>query len=117
MNHLSKVRPQASEEPSKVSDRPVSGSRIEKETLAGSHQTADAKELQHLHKGPHPHPHHGLGARLTSRTDTTPGPTHSDVLKFHHLGSQPGGVRDLFLTLEGWPSNGAGPKTLPPWTS
>lgn len=65
MNHFSKVWAQASEGPSKVSDCPVSGSRIEKETLAGSCQTADAKEPQHLHKGPHPHPHHGLGARLT----------------------------------------------------
>lgn len=65
MNHLSKVWAQASEGPSKVSDRPVSGSRIEKETLAGSCQTPDTKEPQHLHKGPHPHPHHGLGARLT----------------------------------------------------
>ena len=60
MNHFSKVWAQASEGPSKVSDRPVSGSRIEKETLAGSCQTADAKEPPHLHKGPHPHPHHGL---------------------------------------------------------
>ena len=52
MNHLSEAWVQASEGPSKVSDCPDSGSRIEKETVAGSCQTADTKEPQHLHKGP-----------------------------------------------------------------
>lgn len=51
MNHFSEAWAQAPEEPSKVSDRPVPGSRTEKETQAGSHQAADTKEPQHLHKG------------------------------------------------------------------
>lgn len=62
VNHFSEAWTQASEETSKVSDCPVSGSRTERETQTGSHQTVDTKEPQHLHKGPAPH---GLGARLT----------------------------------------------------
>lgn len=56
MNQLSEAWTQASEEPSKVSDCPVSGSRTGKETHAGSHPTADTKEPQHLHKGSLPPP-------------------------------------------------------------
>lgn len=37
------------------------------------------------------------------------------MLKFQHWGLSLG-VRDLFLTLGGWPSRGAGLETLPPPT-
>ena len=56
MNHLPEAWAQASEEASKVSDCPGSGSRTGKETHAGSHQTADTEEPQHLHKGSLPPP-------------------------------------------------------------
>lgn len=61
MNHLSEAWIQASEEPSKVSDCAVSGSGTEKETQAGSHQTADTRNCNICTKAPYPR---GLGVRL-----------------------------------------------------
>lgn len=110
MNQLSEAWAQASEEPSKVSDCPVSGFRTGKEPHAGSHQTADTKEPQHLHKGSLPPPPWPKGPRASHHQAP---PTQTDVLKFHR-GVSAWGVRDLFLTLGGWPSRGAGPKTLSP---
>lgn len=54
VNHLSEAWIQ-------VSDCPVSGSRTEKETQAGSHQMADTRNCNICTKVPDPH---GLGVRL-----------------------------------------------------
>lgn len=46
----------------------------EKETLAHSHQTADTKEWQYLHKVPPPPPRPGSQADLRDRHHTRPHP-------------------------------------------
>lgn len=63
MNHLSEASAQASEEASKVSDCPVSGSRTGKETTWLTRQLT-LRNCSICTKGPSLHPH-GLRARLT----------------------------------------------------
>lgn len=64
-------------------------------TLAHTKQLTLTKELQHLHRGGVSSFLEALGARLTWGADLTLGPTHSDVLKFHH-GGHPGGLGTYF---------------------